>query len=67
MPTYLVFGRTGFEQPLAHQGAVDADDATAAADTARTDFGEEWVELSLIPADDVRWILGPDPADDGDA
>ncbi len=63
MPTYLVFARTEFEQPLAQQGAVDAEDERSAAEAARTQFGDGWVELSLIPSDEVRWILGPDPVE----
>lgn len=65
MATYLVFGRTEFEQPLAQQGSVEADDRGSAVEAALAAFGDGWVELSLIPSDDVRWILGPAPTEDG--
>lgn len=65
MPTYLAFGRTEFEQPLAQRGTVDAADDGAAVERALAEFGDGWVELTLIPSADVRWILGPDPGSDG--
>lgn len=64
MTAYLVFGRTEFEAPLAQQGTLDADDAASAREAARERFGDGWVELTLVPTEDVRWIVGPDPADD---
>lgn len=66
MPTYLVFGRTRFEAPLAQRGSIDAADPSAAPGVARERFGDAWVELTLVPSDDVRWIVGPDPPGDGD-
>lgn len=63
MPTYLVFGRTAFEDPLAQQGSLDVDDPASAPAVARERFRDGWVELTLVPTEDVRWIVGPDPAD----
>jgi hypothetical protein len=59
---YLVFARSAFEEPLAQRGSVRGDDVEGARAAALERFGDGWVELSLIPAADVRWILGPVPA-----
>jgi hypothetical protein len=62
---FLVFARTAFEDPLSLAGEVTAADAAAARDAALGSYGEDWVELDLIPHDAVRWILGPSPPQTG--
>lgn len=61
MARFLVFARTSFEDPLSLAGEVTADDAVAARDAALGSYGDDWVELDLIPREAVRWILGPSP------
>jgi hypothetical protein len=60
---FLVFARAAFEDPLSHQGEVAAPGPDAARHAALDAYGEDWVELSLIPQDAVRWTLGPSPAE----
>jgi hypothetical protein len=59
---HLVFARRTFEEPLTQQGAVEADDADDARERARERYGDGWVELTLIPADDITWVLPARPA-----
>jgi hypothetical protein len=51
---YLVFGRTEYAEPLALVTTV------AAASTPTVDdlgIGDDWLELTLVPADETIWIL----------
>lgn len=57
MATYLVFGRTSYPQPLEHRGTLEAPDPETAARQAHRRFGEGWVELVLVPAEQVYWVL----------
>jgi 1,2-phenylacetyl-CoA epoxidase PaaB subunit len=57
MRRWLVFGRTQYPVPLQYQGEVEASDAEAAVERALARHGKEWVELSLIPEDAVRWVF----------
>lgn len=54
MATYLVFGRTEYAQPLALLSSVEADTPPQVDDL---DVGEDWLELVLVPSDDVIWVL----------
>lgn len=56
---YLVFGRKGYPQPLEAQGTLDAPDLGSARWEAARRFGGGWVELVLIPLDQVHWVLPP--------
>lgn len=57
MATYLVFGRASYPQPLEHQGTLEAPDPESAVGQAPRRFGEGWVELVLVPAEHVHWVL----------
>jgi hypothetical protein len=57
MNEYLVFGRTEYAEPLEYQGTLTVDDEEARR-LAVERFGEEWVELSLVPGWEVHWVLG---------
>jgi len=57
MNEYLVFGRTEYAEPLEYQGTLTVDDEEARR-LAVERFGEEWVELTLIPGREVHWVLG---------
>lgn len=58
MSRYLVFGRTAYADPLTQRGELDAPGDPR--DAARRQFGEDWVELSLVPEAAVHWILRAD-------
>jgi len=59
MARYLIFTRTRYEDPLALEGDLEAPDDDAAAEAARSEFGEGTVEVQLVPQDAVRWIVRP--------
>jgi hypothetical protein len=55
---YRVLGRTAYQEPLEHQGTVEADDDAAAAAAALERSGDRWVELVLVPERAVHWVVG---------
>jgi 1,2-phenylacetyl-CoA epoxidase PaaB subunit len=59
MPRYLIFARTRYEDPLALEGDLEAQDAQDAARAARAEFGQGSVEVQLVPEDAVRWVIRP--------
>jgi hypothetical protein len=46
---YLVFARTEYDEPLEHRGEVEAESDEEAGKVALERFGEEWLEMSLVP------------------
>ena len=51
---YLVFGRTEYAEPLALVTTVE----TASTPTVDAlGVGSDWLELVLVPADEILWIL----------
>ncbi len=51
---YLVFGRTEYAEPLALVTTVE----TASTPTVDAlGVGRDWLELVLVPADEILWIL----------
>jgi hypothetical protein len=57
MENYLVFARTEYDEPLEYQGNLEAADGGAAGKLAVDRFGEEWLELVLVPERDTHWVL----------
>lgn len=57
MARFLAFGRHEFDQPLTQVGAVFGDDAAQAVEVVARRLGEDWVELTLIPDTEVRWVI----------
>jgi 1,2-phenylacetyl-CoA epoxidase PaaB subunit len=55
MERYFVFARTEYDDPLEHRGEVDAGDAEEAGKLALEEYGEEWLEMSLVPVGEVYW------------
>ena len=53
MARYMVFARTEYAEPLEHRGDVEAGGADEAKDAALESFGADWLEMSLVPADEV--------------
>src|SRR5215213_5714764 len=49
MERYFVFARTEYDEPLEHRGDVEANDVEEARGRALERYGEEWLEMSLVP------------------
>lgn len=58
MVEYLVFARASFDEPLTYRGTVEGDGPQDAPEAALERYGREWVELTVLPAADVRWVVG---------
>jgi hypothetical protein len=56
----MVFARSLYDKPLSLQGEFSTDDEGGARNMALDRFGAQWVELSLIPESEVRWVLRSD-------
>jgi len=53
---YLVFARTEYDEPLEHRGDVEAaDDDDDAAKLAKERYGQDWLEMSLVPVSKAYW------------
>ena len=57
MYDYLVFARTEYGEPVEHQGRIQAADDEEAKKLALERFGEQWLELVLVPERDVHWVM----------
>jgi hypothetical protein len=55
MERYFVFARTEYDEPLEHRGEVEAGDAEEARKLSLGEYGEEWLEMSLVPVGQVYW------------
>ena len=55
MERYFVFARTEYDEPLEHRGEVEADGPEEAKKLALEGYGEEWLEMSLVPVSQVYW------------
>jgi hypothetical protein len=55
MERYLVFARAEYDQPLEHRGDVEAAGDEEAARLARERYGEDWLEMSLVPVSKAYW------------
>jgi hypothetical protein len=56
MERYLVFARREYDEPLAHQGEIVCAVGEDAAALALARFGDNWLELVLIPEDAVERV-----------
>ena len=57
MNGYLVFARTEYSEPVEHQGNIQAAGDEEAKKLALGRFGEQWLELVLVPERDVHWVM----------
>lgn len=57
MNDYLVFGRTEYSEPVEHKGNLQAADDEEAKRLVIERFGEEWVELVLVPEREIHWVM----------
>ena len=55
MARYLVFARTEYDEPLERRGEVEAAGAEAAGKLALEEYGKEWLEMSLVPVEEIYW------------
>jgi 1,2-phenylacetyl-CoA epoxidase PaaB subunit len=55
MERYLIFARAEYDQPLEHRGDVEAAGDEEAARLARERYGEDWLEMSLVPVSKAYW------------
>lgn len=55
MEKYLVFARTEYDEPLEHRGEVEAAGDEEASEVALEKFGDEWLEMSLVPESKIYW------------
>jgi 1,2-phenylacetyl-CoA epoxidase PaaB subunit len=55
MERFFVFARTEYDEPLEHRGDVEASDGEEAGKLARERYGEDWLEMSLVPVSQVYW------------
>ena len=65
MDDYLIFARTEYSEPLEHQGNIQAADDEEAKKLALERFGEQWLELVLVPERDVHWVMRKEEAEVG--
>jgi 1,2-phenylacetyl-CoA epoxidase PaaB subunit len=52
---YMVFARTEYDEPLEHRGDVEAADDDDAAKLAKERYGQDWLEMSLVPVSKAYW------------
>ena len=65
MNDYLVFARTEYSEPVEHRGSIKAADDEEAMKVALEQFGEQWLELVLVPERDVHWVMRKEEAEVG--
>ena len=58
MSRYLVFAREQYAEPLELRGDLEADDDDAARAAAPDD--EKFIEIQLVPDDEIRWVVRRD-------
>ena len=63
MNDYLVFARTEYSEPVEHQGEIQAADDEEAKKLALERFGEQWLELVLVPERDIHWVIRQEKAE----
>ena len=51
----MVFARNEYEEPLEHRGDVEAAGNDDAANRARERYGQDWLEMSLVPVSKAYW------------
>lgn len=64
--SYHLFGRTAYAEPLRELELLAAGDDAQARSEALKRYGEGLIELSLVPDDEVVWVLRRDEGEDGD-
>jgi 1,2-phenylacetyl-CoA epoxidase PaaB subunit len=52
---YMVFARNEYEEPLEHRGDVEAAGNDDATKLAKERYGQDWLEMSLVPVSKAYW------------
>jgi 1,2-phenylacetyl-CoA epoxidase PaaB subunit len=52
---YMVFARTEYDEPLEHRGDIEVASDEEAAKLARERYGQDWLEMSLVPVSKAHW------------
>jgi hypothetical protein len=52
---YMVFARTEYDEPLEHRGDVEAAGNDDATKRAKERYGQDWLEMSLVPVSKAYW------------
>ena len=63
MNDYLVFARTEYSEPVEHQGKIQASNDEEAKKLTVERFGEQWLELVLVPERDIHWVMRDEEAE----
>ena len=51
----MVFARTEYDEPLEHRGDVEASGEEEAERRAMERYGQDWLEMSLVPVSKAYW------------
>ena len=51
----MVFARTEYDEPLEHRGDVEASGDDDATKRAKERYGQDWLEMSLVPMNRAYW------------
>ena len=51
----MVFARNEYEEPLEHRGDVEASGDDDATKRAKERYGQDWLEMSLVPVSKAFW------------
>lgn len=62
MDQYLVFARTAYAEPLSYQGMLAAPTGQPPEQLALETYSGDWLELVLIPQQEVFWAIEEHPA-----
>jgi hypothetical protein len=54
--TYHVFARSAYADPLGHVTEVELDELPS-LETLPVDRDPTWIELVVIPDDDIHWVI----------
>jgi hypothetical protein len=56
VPTFHLYARTDYADPLERQATFDADQVPT-LDEVPIDRSDDWLEVVLVPDDAITWVL----------
>lgn len=56
MPTFHLYARTDYAEPLERQATFEADEAPS-LDQLPVERSEDWLEVVLVPDAAITWVL----------
>lgn len=60
--TYLVFARAAYAEPLSFQGTLEVLAGELPNQRALDAYGDDWVELILLPESEAHWAILEQPS-----